>query len=512
MNMRLWRRAGVFLGVSVVIAVSLCPGLAAEEEKRKATVPSVEQFEARMKVYMRGWLEDMAESYAEKELGEKSEEERKKAAEEIVTRCIEALEKELESKEFAFITWEGRRLRDYKRESARREILKAAMSSRSTAEAWVFELEFLCEADAISFAGMEDVEPFLEFLMELPNARAAEGKALAAKDYVFACILLGQQAKKGWGILEKLAYPLATPPPETESHRLSRELGKKAREVLTKHPKSFRRLSEKTEAELIGRYGDALVFSEEDSAKAMERMEAKETDGASKWKAERYVRLTNVSGIVPPEVSLLPGLREILTKEHAEGKLLSDGAGLELVTRELWLEATGLRNGRRVALEMTAEKAFPELAEKKPGKPGEEKQAMSAREAELEQKKTASKNQMKQLGLAMHIYSTDYKEKFPESLAELFAEGKMYLTNKELAFSPATGRGYTYLSISTGAASHPGWMVVWESVPIEDGTRLALFVDGHVETMTEDKFVRKLEVQVEEMAKKGLEVELIEGE
>jgi len=178
----------------------------------------------------------------------------------------------------------------------------------------------------------------------------------------------------------------------------------------------------------------------------------------------------------------------------------------------LWIEATGFRNGRRVAWDMTAEKAFPELAAKKPGKPGEKKEAEPAWEAELAKRKAASKNQLKQLGLAMHLYSTDYKEKFPKSLAELCEEGKNYIMKKELLFSPATGRGYTYLSISTGAASHPGWMVVWEGVPIEDGTRLALFVDGHVETMTEDKFVRRLEVQVDEMAKQGIDLELVEGE
>ncbi len=513
------RKVGAIFGLLLAVGLSLSPGLAAERGRKTAPVPSVEQFRARMKVHARRWLGEMAESYVEEELSDKGEEEQKAAVEETVAKYMEVVDGELGSGKLGFITEMGRDMDGFEVEWRRKEMLEVAEGRQATQGDRIFELEFLCEADAIAFAGLEDeLDPFLKFLVDLPFERAKKDKKLAGRDYLFGCILLVPQAREAAEALSRLTYPLQ--PSRKGSERLSMKFWNRTREVWTKYSSISGPLTEegkKLRDEVCMRYAEALIFTEENSEKTLGRVDEEATTEKARWKADRYARLRGPVDLFSLGVEKVFGsmFGGALAKEYLEGHILADELGMELVARGVWLEATMLTEGwvkavmstfedmtQRMDEEAVAE-AFLKFVIGVEGKEGVER-------ARLEAKLAASRNNLKQVGLAMHLYSTDYEERFPEGLREL--HDKNYLVAESILVSPATEWGYTYFRIPIPLSKmSPVWMVAWGAKPTEDGRRAVLHVDGHVTLRTEEEFQKQLAKQLKEMEEVEIEGEIIEG-
>jgi len=116
------------------------------------------------------------------------------------------------------------------------------------------------------------------------------------------------------------------------------------------------------------------------------------------------------------------------------------------------------------------------------------------------QKRTACNYRMKQLTAALHRWASDHDGKFPDSLELLYQKG--YLAGKDptSVCCPGSGEPYEYIgeAMSTDKL-RPQLVVAFCRKGSHPGGRNVLFVDGHVEWMTEEAFknLRNKRIRVE---------------
>jgi prepilin-type processing-associated H-X9-DG protein len=113
---------------------------------------------------------------------------------------------------------------------------------------------------------------------------------------------------------------------------------------------------------------------------------------------------------------------------------------------------------------------------------------------------------MSGLGKALLIYSNDYNDELPPDLETLIHKAEV--TPKSL-ICPATGlrESYVYRGAGLTTSAIPGMITVYETAGNHgvDG-RNVLFLDSHVEWVTEERFRELLEIDNEYRRKKGLPV------
>ena len=109
------------------------------------------------------------------------------------------------------------------------------------------------------------------------------------------------------------------------------------------------------------------------------------------------------------------------------------------------------------------------------------------------------------MGKAFLIYANDYDDKFPLDLEKLISTVEM--TPKGLV-CPATKLkdSYVYRGATLSTSDEPGLIMAHDKKGNHEGGRNVLFLDSHVEWVTEDRFQELIELDNEYRRKKGLPV------
>ncbi len=120
--------------------------------------------------------------------------------------------------------------------------------------------------------------------------------------------------------------------------------------------------------------------------------------------------------------------------------------------------------------------------------------------AKGQSQRVVSMNNLKQIGMACHMYANDNKEEFPPNLEALV---KYDLTDKVLVSprKPANHSGPSYIYIAGQKTSSPIENILAYEEPsfAKDGMVNVLFPDGHVEAMKADKFQEALKKTYEQL-------------
>jgi len=126
----------------------------------------------------------------------------------------------------------------------------------------------------------------------------------------------------------------------------------------------------------------------------------------------------------------------------------------------------------------------------------------------------ASMNNLKQIGLGLHMYAQDNGDKFPSNLDQI----KRYVQSAKVFESPRKpgyfeGPSYVYIPDQTTDAN-PGNIVAYENPEFAWDNVVTLFLDGHVERMTPDRFQEELQATYERLGREmpGQESEEEEGQ
>lgn len=113
----------------------------------------------------------------------------------------------------------------------------------------------------------------------------------------------------------------------------------------------------------------------------------------------------------------------------------------------------------------------------------------------------ASMNNLKQIGLGLHMYAEDNDGEFPSELDQI----KRYVQNEKVFESPRKpdyfdGPSYLYVSDQSQKADHANVLAyenpeyAWDQVAV-------VFVDGHVERLDSDEFQSRLEATYERLGR-----------
>ena len=119
-----------------------------------------------------------------------------------------------------------------------------------------------------------------------------------------------------------------------------------------------------------------------------------------------------------------------------------------------------------------------------------------------------SMSNLKQLGLATIMYADDHDGKFPES----FEQMREYYRDSKILESPQKpagfdGPSYIYVKGHSRAAKSPATQVViYENPEYLRDNIPAVFLDGHVERMTQARFVEALEATYKQLGREMPEV------
>lgn len=123
-------------------------------------------------------------------------------------------------------------------------------------------------------------------------------------------------------------------------------------------------------------------------------------------------------------------------------------------------------------------------------------------------RRTKCASNLKQIGFALHLFSADNDERFPESMDQLRPN---YIRDDRVFACPSGGGGYVYVS-GLSAASEPGCIVAFDAEGNHKGDgRNVLFVGGNVEWMTEERFQEALAKTRDLARAAGREIRLAEG-
>jgi prepilin-type processing-associated H-X9-DG protein len=113
-------------------------------------------------------------------------------------------------------------------------------------------------------------------------------------------------------------------------------------------------------------------------------------------------------------------------------------------------------------------------------------------QARLKARETSSVSNLKQIAIAVLMYTQDYDENFPPMSSAASAEKALlpYIKNKDVFVSPLTGEPYrpnpALSRKSLAALEKPAETVLYyEASPAQDKTRGVAFVDGHVRRIPE---------------------------
>jgi len=120
--------------------------------------------------------------------------------------------------------------------------------------------------------------------------------------------------------------------------------------------------------------------------------------------------------------------------------------------------------------------------------------------AKGQSQRVASMNNLKQIGMACHMYANDNKEEFPPNLEALV---KYDLTDKVLVSprKPAnhSGPSFIYIAGQKTSGSVENILAYEDPSFAKDGMVTVLFLDGHVEAMKPDKFQEALKKTYEQL-------------
>jgi hypothetical protein len=129
--------------------------------------------------------------------------------------------------------------------------------------------------------------------------------------------------------------------------------------------------------------------------------------------------------------------------------------------------------------------------------------AMPAMSKAREQAKfAASLNNLKQIGLGLHMYAQDNDDKFPSDLEQ----AQRYFGNAKVLESPRKptdfeGPSYIYIPDQSPKTADTGNIVAYENPEYAWYDIVVLFLDGHVERMTSDRFQSELEATYERLGR-----------
>ncbi len=106
--------------------------------------------------------------------------------------------------------------------------------------------------------------------------------------------------------------------------------------------------------------------------------------------------------------------------------------------------------------------------------------------------KSVCRSNLQRIGLAFHVYLSDHAQEFPDSLDDLVK----YLEGREALICPASGQeGYVYEkpAIPFAKTAVPAYVIiVYDKARNHEGGRNVLFLDGHVQWLTEEEFQSQL--------------------
>jgi prepilin-type processing-associated H-X9-DG protein len=106
-------------------------------------------------------------------------------------------------------------------------------------------------------------------------------------------------------------------------------------------------------------------------------------------------------------------------------------------------------------------------------------------------RRTVGAANLKNIGMACHMYAADHQDKFPDDFQTLIDEG---LLDPKLLISPRDDGGATCSFIlipDQKATNDPRNVLAYEKLISDEGTN-ALFADGHVQWLNGDGFKEHL--------------------
>ncbi len=125
---------------------------------------------------------------------------------------------------------------------------------------------------------------------------------------------------------------------------------------------------------------------------------------------------------------------------------------------------------------------------------------------------SASKNNLRQIGLACQMWAEDNDEAFPAGMLELIPD---YVADKKLLLCPgcsrhaADGVDYAYVA-GLKSSDEGGTVMAYEVAAGADGKVNVLHVDCHVESMKSEELRNRLEAQAAKFKEAGREVKPVE--
>ncbi len=138
-----------------------------------------------------------------------------------------------------------------------------------------------------------------------------------------------------------------------------------------------------------------------------------------------------------------------------------------------------------LALSLLSLRDSGSLCDIQPFDPAELQQAQKAQEeANAKSLRPQSQNNLRQLAIAVLMYTQDHDEKLPD-MKDAAALKKAINVEEKLLVEPASKQPYLFNTVisgrSLGSIKNPSLMViVYEAQPDADGMRAAAFMDGHV--------------------------------
>ena len=116
---------------------------------------------------------------------------------------------------------------------------------------------------------------------------------------------------------------------------------------------------------------------------------------------------------------------------------------------------------------------------------------------------TACRANLHQIGKGIMIYANDHEDKFPENLEELIEKADMH---PKILCCPDSGDRYIYRGqgLDTTVSNPPQMILAYDEYGFHREKRNVLFMDGHVEQMSEDAFQLAIRRDNELRKKRGL--------